>query len=286
MLKTNKGKLPIISVQVSAAHPAYNGRGYYNPDGEMDFLVGTGGIVYNAKIGDNAIDWIADHLEPGVTTKNAVESFNNAAMTYACIGNVAEVISGDAKGALGLVTGKHGGVEHLMVYLPDDAIEKMNIDDKFRIRACGQGLAIEGFAHVVLRSMSPELLDKMNIEECGERLRVGVAKIIPAALMGAGLGSGNSACGDYDITMFDDAAIEKYGLDSLRFGDIIAIMDSDTRYGRTYRGGAVTIGVVVHSNSRSAGHGPGVTTLMSCLDNIIEPFVDEKANLANIFEIE
>lgn len=283
MLRTNRDKLPILSVEGRVAHPSYNGRGYYDPDGQMDFLVGTGGIAYNAKIGDNAIDWAADHLEPGVTTKNPVESFNNAYTTYSCIGNRAEVISGEAKGATGIVTGKHGGVEHLMIYFPADALEKMNIDDRIKIRACGQGLRLLDYPGVILRSLSPELLDQMNIQPDGEKLRVGVAKVIPAMLMGAGLGSGNAASGDYDITMFDGDTVEEYGLSSLRFGDLVAITGSDTRYARTYRGGAVTIGVVVYSNSRSAGHGPGVTTLMSCKTPLIVPVRDEKANLADLF---
>lgn len=283
MLRTNRDKLPIISVEGRVAHPSYNGRGYYDPDGQMDFLVGTGGIAYNAKIGDNAIDWAADHLEPGVTTKNPVDSFNNAYTTYACIGNRAEVISGEAKGAVGLVTGKHGGVEHLMIYFDEPTLDKLNIDDRIKIRACGQGLRLLDYPGVILRSLSPALLDKMHIEPEGKRLRVGVAKIIPAVVMGAGLGSGNAASGDYDITMFDERTVKKYGLDGLRFGDLVAITDSDTRYARTYRGGAVTIGVVVHSNSRSAGHGPGVTTLMSCRTSLLLPVADEKANLADLF---
>ena len=132
-------------------------------------------------------------------------------------------------------------------------------------------------------STSPELLEKMNIEECGDRLRVGVAKIFPAKIMGAGLGSGNSASGDYDITLNDPAMVEEYGFADLRFGDIVAIMDADCRYGRTFRTGAVTIGVVVHADCLVSGHGPGVTTLMTCKMGIIEPFVDKKANLADMF---
>lgn len=283
MLRTNRDKLPIISVEGRVAHPAYNGRGYYDPEGQMDFLVGTGGIVYNAKIGDNAIDWAADHLEPGVTTQNPVERLNNAYVAYACIGNRAQVISGQAAGAGGLVTGKHGGVEHLMIHFDQDTLEKLNIDDKIKIKAWGQGLRLLDYPGIVLRSLSPDLLDKMDLEPQGERLGVGVAKILPAVLMGAGLGSGNSASGDYDIAMFDPETVARYQLESLRFGDIVAILDSDTRYGRTFRGGAVTIGVIAHSNSRSAGHGPGVTTLMSCKDSLIVPHVNPKANLADLF---
>ncbi len=193
------------------------------------------------------------------------------------------MISGEAKGAWGIVTGKHGGVEHLMIHFDQDALEKLNVDDRIKIKACGQGLRLLDYPGIVLRSLSPELLDKMDLRPQGEKLGVGAAKILPAVLMGAGLGSGNSASGDYDIAMFDPDTVAQYGLDNLRFGDIVAILDSDTRYGRTYRGGAVTIGVVVHSNSRSAGHGPGVTTLMSCKDGLIVPQLDPKANLADLF---
>ena len=287
MLRTNQEKLPIISVEGRVAHPGYNGRGYYDPDGQMDFLVGTGGITYNAKIGDNAIDWAADHLEPGVTIKNPVETFNNALATYACIGNGALVISGEGKGSRGLVTGKHGGVEHLMVYFEQEALEQLAIDDRIAIKAWGQGLRLLDYPEVLLRSLSPQLLEKLEEKELlvaqGKKLQVGVAHILPAMVMGAGLGSGNGACGDYDITMFDQRTIEKYALHTLRFGDLVAITDSDTRYGRTYRAGAVTIGVVVHSDSRSAGHGPGVTTLLSCKTNQLQPMVAQGANLADLF---
>ena len=102
-------------------------------------------------------------------------------------------------------------------------------------------------------------------------------------LMGSGLGASNSAAGDYDITLHDERMTKKYGLDGLRFGDLVAILDADTRYGRTYRTGAVTIGVVIHGDCILAGHGPGVTTLMSSRGRAIEPFIDEHANLADFF---
>ncbi|MCL1878525.1 MAG: DUF4438 domain-containing protein, partial [Defluviitaleaceae bacterium] len=57
----------------------------------------------------------------------------------------------------------------------------------------------------------------------------------------------------------------------------------DTRYGRTYRAGACTIGVVVHGGSVIAGHGPGVTTLMTSARNCISPVLDAGANLAAYF---
>ena len=227
--------------------------------------------------------WVADHLEPGVSTRNPDDSKNEAYTTLSCIGNTAVVQSGEAKGAKGIITGKHGGCEHVMVYFDEETLDKLAIDDKISVRACGQGMKLVDYPDIYLYSMSPELLDKMNIVECGDKLKVGVAKIFSAKIMGAGLGSGNSASGDYDITLNDPAMVEEYGFSDLRFGDIVAIMDADCRYGRTFRSGAVTIGVVVHADCLVSGHGPGVTTLMTCKTSIIEPIIDKKANLADMF---
>ena len=283
MLRTNKEALPILLVQGEVRHSRSSQTFRLCADGEPCILPATGGITYNAKIGDPCCGWAADHLEPGVTTRNSDDAFNAAYSSLSCIGNVAIVRSGDAKGARGFVTGKHGGCEHLLCYFDDEAMDKMTIGDKIDVRSCGQGMKLLDYPDIHLRSMSPELLEKMNIEEDGKKLRVGVAKIVPAAIMGSGLGATTSQFGDYDITLHDRKITEKYGLQDLRFGDIVALMDADTRYGRTYRTGAVTIGVVVHSDCILAGHGPGVTTLMTCKTRLIEPVIDPKANLADMF---
>jgi hypothetical protein len=62
-------------------------------------------------------------------------------------------------------------------------------------------------------------------------------------------------------------------------------MDHDNRFGRAYRKGAVSIGVVVHSDCRESGHGPGVTTIMTAASPVIRPVKDPRANLADIFGI-
>ena len=282
MLKTNEKTLPIVSVQGMVVHPSISKKGKMTVDGDIFFIPGTGCITYNAKIGDICVGWTADHLEPGVTTRNPVEAHNDAYVCYSCIGNEAKVISGDAKGRRGIVTGKHGGCEHLMIYFDDETLELLAQDDKILVKSCGQGMALTDYPEIILRNMSPDLLHKMNITEKNGKLQVGVAKIVPGCIMGSGLGS-PSASGDYDIALFDETITKQYGLDALRFGDIVCILDADTRYGRTYQTGAVTIGVVIHSDCMAAGHGPGVTTLMSCKTSLIEPVIDEKANLADMF---
>jgi hypothetical protein len=245
----------------------------------------VGGVAYNVKIGDCCIGWAADHLEPGVSSRNPDEEQNTAYSTLSCIGNVAEIKTGEAKGDKGFVTGKHGGCEHVMIHFAQETLEKLSIEDKIGVRASGQGMTLLDYPDILLRSMSPALLEKMNIIESDkkDKIKVGVAKTVPACIMGSGLGSMGAAKSDYDITLFDEGIKKKYGLDTLRFGDIVAIIDADNRFGRSFYTGAITIGVVIHGDCHAAGHGPGVTTLMTCKTSLIEPFIDENANLANFF---
>lgn len=285
MVRTNRDSLPVILVQGVVYHPRWNRSGRVSVNGEVKELVGTGGIVYNAQIGSRVAGWEADHLEPGVTTRNHNEEFNSAYCCYSCIGNRAEVITGKAEGAIGFVTGKHGGAEHVMIHFDNDTLYNLNIDDKIRVFACGQGMRFVDWPDVYLRNMSPELVEKMNIVEQDGKLRVGVAKVVPQFVMGSGIGRSSSVTGDYDITLFDDRVVEQYGLRDLRFGDIVGIQNADGRYGRSWLTDAVTIGVVVHGDSCISGHGPGVTVLMTSNLPVIEPFIDEKANLADMFAL-
>ncbi|MEW6724041.1 MAG: DUF4438 domain-containing protein [Bacillota bacterium] len=57
----------------------------------------------------------------------------------ACLGNEAIVVSGKAEGARGVVTGKHGGAERVMVDFDRETMEKIVIGDKVLIRAHGAG---------------------------------------------------------------------------------------------------------------------------------------------------
>ncbi|MCL2577781.1 MAG: DUF4438 domain-containing protein [Defluviitaleaceae bacterium] len=282
-MRTNKEKLPVISVSGTVWHPKGGAAGRITADGGVVWLTGTGGITYNAQIGDPCIGWAADHLEPGVSARNKDDEINQAFTILSCVGNEAKIRSGDAKGETGVVTGKHGGCEHLILHFAAETLEKLNIDDTISVKATGQGLELLDYPEIKTRNVSPALLEKMNIQEDGGRLKIGVAKIVPAKIMGSGLGHTSTARGDYDITMFDDETVEKYNLSNLRFGDIVAITDADTRFGRSYKKGACTIGVIVHGNSFIAGHGPGVTTLLTSKEPFIEPFLDENANLSEWF---
>lgn len=97
MLKTNKENLVKWSVQGKIHHPL-GGNYRITFDGKPMVLPATGGISYNVKIGDSAFNWVGDHVEPGVSIRNENTTENAALTTFACIGNEAKVVSGDAKG--------------------------------------------------------------------------------------------------------------------------------------------------------------------------------------------
>ena len=282
MLRTNRDQVVKISVQGEISAPIYSNPGKLDSEGRIFVLPGTGGITYNVKIGDPACGFECDHVEPGVSTKNYDEMKNNAYNYLSCIGNEATIITGDGKGAKGFVTGTHGGIEHVIMYFDPAILDTLNIGDKVNVKAYGQGLKLLDYPEITVKNLDPDLLDKLNIEEKSGKLIVPVAKKVPAKIMGSGLGSNTPNKGDYDICLFDDATVAEYGLRDLRLGDIVLLEDCDNTHGRNYLSGACTIGVVVHSDCRIMGHGPGVTTLLTSKRPLIEGKIDPKANLADI----
>ena len=99
--------------------------------------------------------------------------------------------------------------------------------------------------------------------------------------MGSGLGTTSMMNGDYDIMTQDPNANMRYGISALRFGDLVMIEDHDNCHGPHYRKGARSIGVIVHSDSFTSGHGPGVTVLFSGDSDSLKPLINKDANIAN-----
>jgi hypothetical protein len=256
-------------------------------DGSIRVLPGTGSITYNFRTGDTAIDLAGDHVEPAVTLvhpSGRASGESRGLNVLSCIGNEVRVVSGEARGSIGYVIGKHGGAEHVMVDFADDAVfDKLLLGDRMQIHAYGTGMELTNLGGVKAINVSPRLMDALTQNGMGitpeGKLRIGVTVTVPAKVMGSGLGQSHSYSGDYDIQMFDKQVVEEYNLNSLRFGDIVAIIDADTSYGRIFKTGAVTIGVITHSGSIIAGHGPGVATLFTSTEGLIEPYTDPEANL-------
>jgi hypothetical protein len=290
MLKTNQERVVEFLLQCQPGPPRTRGTWGVDHLGKPFILPSIGGITLNIQVGDPAFGWAGDHVEPGVSctadTQKPFEHPNVGVQVYACVGNEARVISGEAKGAVGYVLGHHGGSEHVMVDFPREVKEQLTYDDKIIIRGKGQGLKLLDYPEIMLYNLDPTLLEKLQIEKVGQgRLRVPVTTVVPAACMGSGLGASHVAKGDYDIMTSDPETVDEYHLDKIRFGDFVALLDHDNSYGRAYRKGAVSIGVVVHSDCRGAGHGPGVTTVMTCSTSLIEPQIDPRANIADLLGI-
>lgn len=288
-LRTNENRLVKIAVQGRVANAAQFGEFEVAHDGRPFSLPSTGGIVYNVKTGDSAFGWEGDHIEPGVSVildEEKRSSRANMGFNFlACVGNTARIVTGEAKGRRGVVTGHHGGVEHVTVDFNDDTLSKLVLDDKILIEGYGQGLRLTDFPDIKIYNLDPALLHKLPLRARAKCLQAGVAAIVPAELMGSGLGHNNMGTGDCDIMTHDAGAVKKYGLSKICLGDLVAVLDHDHSYGRTFRKGAVTIGVVVHSNSELAGHGPGLSTLLTCSKGEIEPVRDSRANIARILTI-
>ncbi|MGB4683256.1 MAG: DUF4438 domain-containing protein [Limnochordia bacterium] len=279
----------MLSVQGQITPPLRRTAYGVDREGVPFVLPGTGGITYNVKVGDPAFGWVGDHVEPGVSTAASIEersgSRNQAYNTLACVGNEAVVISGDAKGARGVVTGKHGGIEHVLIDFAQEDLEKMAIEDKVLIKAYGLGLQLVDYPGISVRNLDPHVLLKLDLTEEDGRLIVPVAAVIPARLMGSGIGASSTASGDYDITTTDQEEIKALGINELRLGDLVALEDTDNRFGRSYRKGALSVGVVVHSDCLAAGHGPGVTTLFTSIDGSLGFRLDPEANIGRILGI-
>jgi hypothetical protein len=251
-------------------------------------LPGVGGITYNVRVGDLATGWMADHVEPGVSLENRVSDSrmphaqSRALNVLSCIGNEATVVKGDAKGEKGVVVGKHGGIEHVMTDFQPEVMEKLVIEDKVMVKAYGVGLKLLDIPEVKTYNLSPRFLEAIDPKIASGKLEVPVTHVVPAAIMGSGLGRNHVSSGDYDITLFCKETVKEYGLEDLRLGDLVAIADADHSYGRIYRKGALSVSIVTHSDCVTAGHGPGTTTLFTSKTGAIKPVIDADANIAKI----
>ncbi len=292
MIKTNKDKLLTLAFQGEVV-PAQVVRTYQATwDGRAKMCIGVGGINYNLKPGTEIFGWAnGDRAEPGVSTDGTGNDGQKGGYRQKTgVGNKVTMISGDAKGDVGTIIGKHGyrlpnNAQHVQVHFSDETLDKLSIGDKLRVKGQCIGLQIEGHEDVMVHSCSPELLEKMGIEEEDGKLIVPVALEVPAKIVGAGYGT-QAHSSHIDIQTCYPPDIEEYGLDKLRFGDIVALKDVSSNYGRHYYRGATTIGIITSGPSELSGMGIGVTTILSHLEGKLVPVLSEGANLKNILELE
>ena len=283
MLKTNADQLVALAVAGEISQPGYRYPGYSpDNDGTARVLPGMAGVLYNVRVGDPAFGWAGDHVEPGVSVASSDLDIDFALHYLSCIGNRAVVTSGEAKGATGIVTGEHA---RILIDFGPDVNELLCVGDRIQIRAEGRGLALTEYPHIGLKKVSPELLEALPIEAVNDfKIRVPVVMELPIDIMGSGAEL-NSEYVDQDLMSGDRALLSNLGIDRMKLGDLVAIHHADHRYGRGYHEGAVSIGLCIHGDSIMTGHGPGILTLMTCLEPAIEWRGDPDANIAHYLGI-
>jgi hypothetical protein len=283
MLRTNRDDLVMLAVAGFIAPPTLD-RSPYRPDteGMGRVLIGMAGIVYNARVGDRAYGWAGDHVEPGVSIAHPDSDADHAMHYLTCVGNEAFVASGQARGARGIVTGEHA---RLLIDFEPDVLELLTVGDKIVIQTYGRGMRLLDFPGVLVKKAAPSLIEAWGLEQ-GEdgKLRVPVVATIPAHIMGSGAELTPEFV-DQDLMTGDRAALEAHGIHDLKLGDLVAVMDTDHRFGRGYRPGGVTIGLIMHGDSVMTGHGPGCQDLLVCADESIAPVIDPGANIARLLKM-
>ena len=105
MIETNEDRVITMSVMGVVISPSYPGipaiPHQIDREGKPRLLPALGGIVYNVKVGDSVYGWAGDMIEPGVAIKAPDPAANEALNVFACVGNDAVVMSGNATGRQG-----------------------------------------------------------------------------------------------------------------------------------------------------------------------------------------
>jgi len=289
VIKTNKDKMIVTQILGEIVHPVLGtDLGYMTTwNGKSKLGIGMGSIKYNVKIGDPCFGWAqGENVEPGVAIDRATES--QAFRMLASLGNSAAVVSGEAKGATGVVIGKHGNVpqpgghaagHHVLVAFEESDMEKLSIGTKVAVKARGVGLRIEGLEDVKTLSIDPELLERICAGVDGGELVVPVVMELPAYIMGQGGGGSPAETSSFAIQTSSPIDVEELKLRRLRLGDLVACRDILSAWGRGYYRGAVTVGVVCSGSSDIAGHGIEVTCILTSASGQIRPRLDTEANI-------
>jgi hypothetical protein len=227
-------------------------------DGHPYVPVGDGGIVLGVGLGDLVSAALGDHVSPGATVGHPDQPARHGLTAYACVGNPVVVRSGAAAGATGRVFGKRGEDGRLLVWLPDEALERLRPGDGVAVRAYGQGASLPGLpAGVEVLNLDPWLAPALGVTVGPDGVDVGVRAVVPSRLAGNGIGR---PAQQWDVDLAFPAGDPV--LAALRLGDLLAVADLDVRHNMGFRRGHVTVGLVVHGDSPMPGHGPGLVPLL------------------------
>lgn len=280
----NKNQLLTIAIQGQIAHPQPSRNYITTWDGKPKMAIGIGGINYSLRVGDSVFGWAnSDQATMEVATEGVGEErFRESWLAYSAVGNEVKIISGEARGAKGMVVGKFGS--YVLIYFDEKTKDRLAIGDLLQMKATGIGVKIEEFSDIFIHSVSPDVLEKMDLRRRDDKLEVPVVKIIPAEIVGQGAGR-TSLYGHFCLQTCYPPDIEKYGLKELRYGDLVFLEDTQNDYGKGYFKGAGTVGIVCSGPSDISGLGIGVLAILSNRDGKLQPRLDPEANIARYLGI-
>jgi hypothetical protein len=276
---TNRDRL-VTQVLSGEVWPPLADRHAYrvDPEGHPFSLPGMGGVTLGVHCGDPATGYAADHVEPGLSVRHREQAANFALQFLSCVANTVTVASGPAAGAEGFVIGQHA---YVLVDLEPEAMEQVTTGDQVTVLALGQGLSLLEHPDIVVKNCSPRLVDALAGGTAADgRLSLSVAAVVPPEAMGAGVGmiseyANTDLMGAY-AGLPEDLSL---GLEGLRIGDVVALLDQDHRFGRGHAEGWCTIGVISTGHCMAFGHGPGPSSIMSGPADAFELSLDAGANL-------
>jgi hypothetical protein len=279
------GNASALVTQVLAGEvwpPLADRHGFHvDPDGRPFLLPGMGGVTLGVHCGDPATGHAGDHVEPGLSVRHRETAANFALQYLSCIGNTVVVSSGPAAGAEGFVIGQHA---YVLVDMEEGALREVTTGDQVTVFAQGQGLELADHPEIRVKNCSPALLDLLGGGTASDgALEVHVATRVPPEAVGAGAGlvseyANTDLMGAY-AGLGEDLSL---GLESLRIGDVVALEDQDHRFGRGYRPGWTTIGVISTGSCHLFGHGPGPSSIMSGPSDAFRLTVDRSANIGGL----
>ena len=254
-------------------HPVLGDTPYrVDADGRPYLPVGDGGLVLGVRLGDPVSALAGDHVAPGACLVHPDPAGRHALVTYGCIGNPAEVRTGRATGARGMVLGKRGEDGRLITGFRQEDLARMRPGDQVTVRASGQGWRHRGVPpEVVVLNAGPGLLAALPVSWPGDGpMTAGVRAVLPSKLAGNGIGR-PAAAWDLDLQLGpgDTGAGGPAGeggppgAGGLLLGDLVAVTGLDARHNMGYRRGWLTVGVVIHGTSPLPGHGPGITPILT-----------------------
>lgn len=259
---------------VADRHPYHVG-----PDGEPFLLPGMGGVTLGVHLGDRATGHAADHLEPGLSVRHRDRGANMALQFLACVGNRVRVTVGPAAGAEGIVIGQHA---YVLCDLAEGDLARVTTGDPVAVEAVGQGLRLAEHPDIHVKNLAPWVLAAMaGGTRPDGRLEVHVARRVPPEAIGAGSGMAAEYANTDLMGAYDGLSPDlSLGLEGLRIGDFVALENQDHRFGRGYRAGWLTIGVISTGTCHLFGHGPGPSSVLSGPAAAFAVVEDEGANLS------